>query len=315
MAILRVSHKNNFVTVHKEAINNPYLTFQAIGLWVYLMGKPDNWTVSVSQLSKKYLGNRRGNGEKGIRECIKELMSEGYITREQNRKSDGSWDNVSYVVHEQSLKECLPLRPKRHAVERLAVKEGLPKTKSTTNPLLRKVNDYTKDKSHQPQTKNEVIEESLLFSKEKEKTNNYSKRKYPLKKEQEALFELLKVFDLECDDDVLFILIRSYSEQQIINAIAHLRNSMENKKNPPKSRIAVLRSVLNGKIIPVTDQCQSNRDFAKQFAEKRSWRTLKIKDKYCFCEDTQFEIPNHFSEEEFKNRLEQGYQLYMGCLR
>ena len=313
MAILRVSHKNNFVTVHKEAINNPYLSFQAIGLWVYLMGKPDNWTVSVSQLSNKYLGNRRGNGEKGIRECIKELISEGYITREQNRKDDGLWDNVSYVVHEQSLKECLPHRLKRHAVERLAVKEGLPKTKSMTKPLLRKVNDSTKDSSPSSLNPKEVIEESLPFSEEKKKTNTSSKCKYPLKKDQQAIFDLLKILDLECEDDVLYILIRTHSVDKIVDAIAHLRNSMENTKNPPRSRIAVLRSVLNGKVIPVTDRCQANRKIAEEFAESRHWKTLKIRDKYCLCEETQFEIPTHFEEQDFIQRLEQGYELYMGC--
>lgn len=100
MSIVRVDHnKNNpYVILNKKALEDPSLSWSAKGLWAYLMSRPDDWTVSVSHLSKIY--DERGGGEKAIYAFLNELIEKGYCTRKQLKKEHGEFSKVEYIITE-----------------------------------------------------------------------------------------------------------------------------------------------------------------------------------------------------------------------
>lgn len=99
MAIVRVSKRENpFVQIDKCGINDERLSWKAKGLLVYLLSKPDDWKVWVKDLVK-----RAKDGEKAVYSGLEELEQNGYISRMQVRKEDGTFGSMEYVVHERPI--------------------------------------------------------------------------------------------------------------------------------------------------------------------------------------------------------------------
>lgn len=107
MSIVRVSHdqSNPYVILNKQALADPNISWAAKGLWAFLMSKPDNWKVSVTHLSKIYLG--KGGGRDAIYSLIKELIDNGYCKKNQKTNSEGKFIGVEYTLYE--FKNLLPL--------------------------------------------------------------------------------------------------------------------------------------------------------------------------------------------------------------
>lgn len=100
MSIIRVKKNENFFTASKEAFQNNDLSWEARGVLAYLMTKPGNWEVRVTDLIK--------NGSAGrdkIRRILKELEQYGYLKRIRVNRDDGQFDWVSEVY------DSLELRP------------------------------------------------------------------------------------------------------------------------------------------------------------------------------------------------------------
>lgn len=103
MTVLRIKKSDNFVCIHKGALENPKLSFKAKGLWAYCMSRKNDWQFHVSHLSKV-----SKEKEDAVYSAIKELEKEGYIRKVQNNKN-GKFEKVDYEVYEESqLKKCLP---------------------------------------------------------------------------------------------------------------------------------------------------------------------------------------------------------------
>ncbi len=109
MSIVRIQHDKDkpYAQINKIGLETPTVSWAAKGLWAYLIGRPDNWRVSVAHLSKIYTGNQRGNGEKAVRAILNELIEEGYMQSEEVREKDGKFKGLNYVVYE-SRQVCQP---------------------------------------------------------------------------------------------------------------------------------------------------------------------------------------------------------------
>ena len=94
MGTLRVANRDRFTVVNREAVNDPHLSFRAKGLLVWLLDKPDNWTVRSVQIAE--VGP---DGRDAVLTALKELEKAGYITREILRNPDGTFHPVC-TVHE-----------------------------------------------------------------------------------------------------------------------------------------------------------------------------------------------------------------------
>lgn len=83
MSTIRTFHnkENPYVQINKKSLWDPELSLEAIGLWSRLLSRPDDWVVSVKELTKScHCGKDR------INRIINELVSKGYAHRIQTRK-------------------------------------------------------------------------------------------------------------------------------------------------------------------------------------------------------------------------------------
>ncbi len=80
MPILRVvkNKEHPYVMLNMAALNDPRLSWKAKGLHSYLMTKPDDWKVYLSELIKHSTDKRVSTGE-----GIKELERYGYIVKQR----------------------------------------------------------------------------------------------------------------------------------------------------------------------------------------------------------------------------------------
>lgn len=81
--------------IDQDSIQDESLSWKARGLLSYLLSMPDDWTVQISHLKKQ-----APDGRDSVRSAIQELEKAGYIDRERDRQSDGTFGGWEYVVYE-----------------------------------------------------------------------------------------------------------------------------------------------------------------------------------------------------------------------
>lgn len=92
MSVIKIKKPEKYTIIANDVINNSKLTWEARGLLVYLLSKPNNWTVRVTDLT-----NQSPSGVKVIRRLIKELSDHGYISRERKQDPETkqfTWDTT-----------------------------------------------------------------------------------------------------------------------------------------------------------------------------------------------------------------------------
>ena len=104
MATFRVyKESGNFVTVHKNFIHDPNISWKAKGILLYLLSRPDDWQVYEKELEKHSL-----DGRDSLKNGIKELETTGYIVRTRKRDDKGRLREYEYSVYEQPNQNGLP---------------------------------------------------------------------------------------------------------------------------------------------------------------------------------------------------------------
>lgn len=99
MSTIRVSKDSNYSCINNQLINNAGLSWAARGLLVYLLSKPDDWTVNVEHLIEE-----SPSGRDHVYTLLKELETSGYLTRAKHRDGKGRW-SWEHVLRE------VPFRP------------------------------------------------------------------------------------------------------------------------------------------------------------------------------------------------------------
>jgi len=96
MSIVRSKKRESpYVQIDKTCLNDNKLSWKAKGLHAYLMSRPDNWTVRISQLSKA-----SKEGRDAMRSGLAELENAGYATKEKTRNEKGIITGTDWVVAE-----------------------------------------------------------------------------------------------------------------------------------------------------------------------------------------------------------------------
>lgn len=104
MSIIRAPRPEaNFYMLNKAISDDPRLSWAARGLLIYLLGKPDHWKVSPAHLRGETAGSAKPTGRDGIYGLLDELISTGYVRREQPRSESGVLGEVTYLVSETPL--------------------------------------------------------------------------------------------------------------------------------------------------------------------------------------------------------------------
>lgn len=106
-----------FYTVNKDLSEDTGLSWAARGMLIFLLGKPDNWEVSVEHLIKQTKGSSKPSGRDAVRGIIKELIDVGYMKADIRRQEGGTFNGMAYVVHE------IPVKPE--------AEQEVPKTENT----------------------------------------------------------------------------------------------------------------------------------------------------------------------------------------
>ncbi len=114
---------NPYRMINKAAMEDKRLSFEARGVLAYILVKPDNWRVHVADLRKS------GNvGRDKVYRIINELMTLGYVTRDVERKEDGTMGDTVYRVTEKP-KASTESPPEEHRKV-----EPLPEKPDTAEP-------------------------------------------------------------------------------------------------------------------------------------------------------------------------------------
>lgn len=93
---IRKNTNHNFTLVD-NAILKEGMSLAALGLYFYLISKPDNWNFSIKGSSAQL-----ANGVESIRTAIKELEEHGFLSRSQSRLS-GKFGTGVWVIFDQPL--------------------------------------------------------------------------------------------------------------------------------------------------------------------------------------------------------------------
>lgn len=104
MSIIRAPRPEaNFYMLNKAISEDYRLSWAARGLLVYLLGKPDHWAVSVTHLRNETAKSSKPTGRDGVYGLLQELISTGYVARQQGRSNDGLLGEIIYLVSETPL--------------------------------------------------------------------------------------------------------------------------------------------------------------------------------------------------------------------
>ena len=100
MAIIRAKREHNYTVINNKVYDKNQLSWQAMGLLGYLLTKPDNWKVMVSELVNVTKDTKKPTGNNGVYSIINELKEKGFISVRKN--SDGSTD---YTVYDEPIQQ------------------------------------------------------------------------------------------------------------------------------------------------------------------------------------------------------------------
>ncbi len=141
MAIIRAARpEGNFYMLDKRISDDRRLTWEARGMLICLLGKPDHWEVSVAALINETAGTRKHTRRDGIYSILDELIRAGYVQRTPARGDAGRLAGYDYLVSETPFAPCTDLpdtaapdtappdtaNPTQVSIE---VKQGLSKSK------------------------------------------------------------------------------------------------------------------------------------------------------------------------------------------
>lgn len=140
MAIVRAARpQGNFYILDKRISEDSRLSWGARGMLIFLLGKPDHWSVNISALISETAESAKPSGRDSVYGLLTELIESGYVTRQQAKGGNGKFDAIDYFVSE-ICEEPLTENPEA------APLTALPHTAQphTANPLLVSIDGVVK---------------------------------------------------------------------------------------------------------------------------------------------------------------------------
>lgn len=143
MAIVRTKREHNYTIVSNKVYDKNQLSWQAMGLLGYLLTKPDNWQVVVSELVNATKNTKKPTGREGVYNIINELKEKGFISVVKN--SDGSTDYTVYDEPVQQLNHENPNQGKPNQAEPTLINTDIQQVLNNTNTPLPPNDENGKD--------------------------------------------------------------------------------------------------------------------------------------------------------------------------
>lgn len=101
--IIRTKHdkEHPYFMLARVTVQNTDISYEALGILVYLLSKPDDWVTRLTDLQKRKHGKKSAYGRDVIARVMKELVEAGYLKLEHHRTEDNArLVGSSYVVSE-----------------------------------------------------------------------------------------------------------------------------------------------------------------------------------------------------------------------
>lgn len=151
MAIIRKPRpESNYYQLDKTISEDTRLSWGARGLLIFLLGKPDNWKVSIANLVNQTQGTARPSGRDAVYSLLNELIQAGYVTRSQKNEK-GRFSEIDYDVCEKRAETPVmtALTDNQEAVKTPITEvplpaEPLPAEPHTANPI-QTINDFKQE--------------------------------------------------------------------------------------------------------------------------------------------------------------------------
>lgn len=92
MTTLRIAKRRGYVQLDARAVNDPLLSYRALGVLTWLLEKPDDWTVRAESIAAA-----KKEGRDAVRTALAELEAAGYLVRLKTRDAAGIWRSESVI--------------------------------------------------------------------------------------------------------------------------------------------------------------------------------------------------------------------------
>jgi hypothetical protein len=108
--IRRAKHEKDFVVIHRHTAQDRNISFEARGMLLYLLSKPDDWSIQVADLAQQCQKGR-------VYRILKDLIEAGYIeNRERKQLPNGKFEWTPYILHERPITNIVPFPEKPEMV-------------------------------------------------------------------------------------------------------------------------------------------------------------------------------------------------------
>lgn len=199
---------NNFYVLDKSISEDNTISWEASGLLIYLLGKPDNWSTNIAHLSKI-----RQAGRDKISRMLNELIDAGYVARSQGRSENGQMEKVSYEVSE----------VKSPQLEKPLTENPQPEKPLTANPPLISIEDKQVLNVTSTDNNSCVAEQNQRTKTNYENEFEHIKAIYPPREGSQAWQEALKGYQARRR--------QGYSFEALLAATGRYRAFSETKGN------------------------------------------------------------------------------------
>lgn len=234
--IFRRVKRRGFTQIDNEPINDPDLRFEDIGLLVYVMSKPDTWTIYKSNLESSH-----GNGRESIRSIFGRLQAKGYLKILEHRDDKGRFKHKEYIFTDipYDFGEKLPIDGNPSMDEKAGKYVDL---SMNGKPSMDVVHER-ETVNRKPSPNNTIYNNTLIAAAEDESPNETSINQV------KTIFN--RILNRSIDNDLAKVLA-GYSIEEVETVAYTLQNRLEEGKitNPigllKKDPVDVIANILNG---------------------------------------------------------------------
>lgn len=250
--ICRKVRRRSFTMIDNEPINDSNLKYEDIGLLVYVLSKPDNWTIYKNDLVSSH-----GNGRESVNSILKRLEEKGYLMIIQGRTGKGYFSHNQYIFTD---------RPFDFGDEyELEQNLDLPESSSDKNPSPTEVlsidgNPSTDNRQRETVNGNPTTYNTI--------NNNTLSNADAEEEQQKVITKFQNIFGATLSTEVAQILLE-YTEQEINQIFKTLKEKKDQGKIvSPKGLISkdtrsVIGRILNGEFYPITEKNPEIEEFEK----------------------------------------------------
>ncbi len=143
--------KANYTVIHNGYVKNPRLSWDAKGVFTYILSLSSDETINLEEISK-----HSTDGMTILRSAIKELEKEGYIKISKERNENGSFAGIRYEISENGAEQ-----PQENVSQKTSEPVEKSKPVAKSEPVAKKTRKTGASKRIGTLLKNEEIDELL----------------------------------------------------------------------------------------------------------------------------------------------------------